>query len=407
MTAITLSSLATTSVTKAPQGKLNQLWKEIEKKALRNQRYQIKLEGFYHDFKALVEPQEQAVCRATEKWIGHLIGFIARKTIKGSQREALYEWIDQELSILESNPFSPVELGALRGKFSEAMIAYTEGQSSDASYSKHDLELMRHELSKMLGISVVLTDEQLTEMVNNPRLFQAYIQEQLELQHEQQAFDEDDDEIDDIDWGEERFFEHDFTADDAPSPDIAPMADVLYSNKEMTRLYRQLAKKLHPDRETDPSKKAQMQVWMQQLSQAKKDKDPVSLILLAQQFLPEYEMMLDKEMIQQLQRTLEDKLAQLNAEYREMQHGEGLESQLWRRFGGGSKASREKGLNQYRSRLEEEVDELHQQCAQLKTVKQIKVKLAGRVEQAQLEQMLFELNPFELDPFELDPFNRR
>nr|WP_241904918.1 hypothetical protein [Vibrio cyclitrophicus] len=86
-------------------------------------RYQTKLDDFYHEFKASTEKQERAVCQATEKWIHRLISFIPRKTIKGPQREALYDWIQEELTILESNPFNPVDSIALRESFNQALLA--------------------------------------------------------------------------------------------------------------------------------------------------------------------------------------------------------------------------------------------------------------------------------------------
>lgn len=39
-------------------------------------------------------------------------------------------------------------------------------------------------------------------------------------------------------------------------------ANALFSDKHMIRLYRQLAKKLHPERELDPDKKAEKMDWM-------------------------------------------------------------------------------------------------------------------------------------------------
>ncbi|MEZ9922341.1 J domain-containing protein, partial [Vibrio breoganii] len=119
------------------------------------------------------------------------------------------------------------------------------------------------------------------------------------------------------------------------------------SDKQMTKLYRQLAKRLHPDKETDNNKKAEKSALMQQLSQAKKEKDVVALLLMAQQHLPDHEMVMDSDMIARLQATLKEKIWHLNQEYQELKHGHDLKSIIWDRFGGGNKASRAKGLEQY------------------------------------------------------------
>jgi mRNA interferase RelE/StbE len=53
----------------------------------------------------------------------------------------------------------------------------------------------------------------------------------------------------------------------------------LYSDKQITKLYRQLAKQLHPDKEIDEEKTSEKSALMPQLSQAKKDKDVVTLFM--------------------------------------------------------------------------------------------------------------------------------
>jgi hypothetical protein len=88
--------------------KLDKLWQDVDKKQTRNQRYRAKLDNFYEEFKPLIESKEHVVCAATEQWVRHLLTFVPRKTIKGGQRNALYDWIEEEITILEANPFNPV-----------------------------------------------------------------------------------------------------------------------------------------------------------------------------------------------------------------------------------------------------------------------------------------------------------
>ncbi|MBD1559290.1 hypothetical protein HC752_20320 [Vibrio sp. S9_S30] len=44
----------------------------------------------------------------------------------------------------------------------------------------------------------------------------------------------------------------------------------------------------------------------------------------------------------------------LTMAYRERQHGHDIKSSIWKEFGGGNKAAREKGLKPYRATLERE-----------------------------------------------------
>lgn len=399
MNTVTVSSLTTLPVSEKRKSKHNQLWEEVEKKQRRNERYQAKLDGFYLEFKMNVEQQEQEVCLATEEWIHHLISFTQRKTIKGAQRNALYDWILEELSILEANPFNPVNTDELRHAFNEALMSDVTNQPATDSLTDEELNELREEISMMFSDDIDISNEQLLEMVEDPRKFHDYIQELMTEKIEKNQSEEDDD----IDWGADGFFSKDHEPVNSRSP-YNENSQVLYSNKQMTKLYRQLAKQLHPDKETDENKKIEKSALMQQLSQAKKDKDVVALLLMAQQYLPDHEIIMDRDMIGRLQATLEEKIRHLNMEYEELQHGHDLKSIIWQKFGGGNKARREKGLRQYCATLEKETIELHEKCQNVKTVKQLQMHLKERVKASRFENQFLNMDPSELFFFDEDLF---
>ncbi|MEI8631880.1 hypothetical protein P4S72_06885 [Vibrio sp. PP-XX7] len=81
---------------------------------------------------------------------------------------------------------------------------------------------------------------------------------------------------------------------------------------------------------------------MQQLSQAKKNKDTFAMLTLAQTWLPDFKLSLDKNAFLGLEASLRDKIAQLNHVYNQLRHGSDLKCQVWRQFGKGNKAAREK-----------------------------------------------------------------
>ena len=356
------------------------------------------MDNFHLEFKAHAEPQEQAVCLATEKWVHHLISFVPRKTIKGSQREALYDWIHEELDILETNPFNPTNIVELRQAFDEALMSDSSNQPATDSITEEQLDDFREEISMMLGDEINISNEDLLEMVKDPRKFYDYLQILMAEIEESQSEEEDY-----IDWGADNFF----SQDDEPASSRSSYTEdsqALYSDKQMTKLYRQLAKQLHPDRETDENKKIEKSALMQQLSQAKKDKDVVALLFMAQQYLPNHEMIMDNDMIERLQATLEEKIRQLNREYQELQHGHDLKSIIWQKFGGGNKAKRERGLQQYRATLEREAKELFEKCLDVKTVKQLQVHLKERVAISRFERQFLNIDPSELFSVEDDWF---
>ncbi|WP_102397613.1 hypothetical protein [Vibrio cyclitrophicus] len=390
MTTVPLSFLTTTPSSPKQKNKLNQLWEDVEKKQRRIERYQAKLDDFYHDFKASTEKQERAVCRATEKWIHRLISFIPRKTIKGPQREALYDWIQEELTILESNPFNPVDSIALRESFNQALLALPSNKADVDVMTEDQIEAFREEMFMMLGYELDISDDELIAMVKDPQKFHDYLQSVMaEKSQEEHAAE------DDIDWGGEDFFSQ-ANDDNHFEPSHHQASDALYSDKQITKLYRQLAKQLHPDKETDEEKKSEKSALMQQLSQAKKDKDVVALFMLAQQHLPDHEMVMDEDMLERLKMTLTEKIEQLNLDYQDLKHGGDIKNIIWQRFGGGNKVSRQKGLREYREHLKKESQALLAQSQEIKTVKQMQERLKKRVGASYFDNPFFKMDPSEL-----------
>lgn len=349
--------------------KIRQLWNDLEKKQARNERYEKRISDFFDEFKRQALESEQLICKATADFARHLLTFVARKSIKGSQREALYEWIEEEVSILEANPFSQIDTAELRNAFTEALVEAAPKNPAIVDISDHEIELLRDEVETMLGDELPLTNEDLLEMVKDPRKFQIFFEQMMAEQQEQEFAGEFDDED-----------EHEFNYNFHQQQHIEHSAKSLafFQAKEMTKLYRQLAKQLHPDKEPDPEQKEYKKTLMQQLSMAKKEKDAIAMILLAQQHLPEFELNLDKEAILGLEATLNDKIRQLNFEHRDLQHGHDLKTQVWKKFGGGNKKAQLKSIEAYIKGLQNEAKQLEQDKIRFRTVQAIKESLRER-----------------------------
>jgi|TARA_R110002051_G_scaffold76897_3_gene140277 hypothetical protein len=364
--------------------KLDKLWQDVEKKQARNQRYRAKLDGFYEEFKPLIESKEHVVCAATEQWVRHLLSFVPRKTIKGNQRVELYGWIEEELTILEANPFNPIGTTDLRELFTSLLIDF-QSTMPKQTVSDHELETLREDLFEMFGEWLPLSDDELTDMIHNPEDFQSYIDEMLSQRHKAEAQDEGEDEGE---WDEPSRgnMGDDFSFENGGPEQTMSLA--LFENRAMTKLYRQLANQFHPDKEQDPAQKALKKDLMQQLSQAKKDKDALALLMMAQEHLPEYKLKVDGAMIKRVEAALHAKIAALNEAHQFLQHGNDLKSELWRRFGGGSKDSRARVLESYGTTLMIEAEELLAKISNVTTVQAMRKELTERAHQQQFNDMM-------------------
>ncbi|MFV0447989.1 MAG: hypothetical protein ACK5MF_05950 [Vibrio sp.] len=130
---------------------------------------------------------------------------------------------------------------------------------------------------------------------------------------------------------------------------------------------------------------------MQQLSLAKKEQDTFAMLMLAQSYLPDFELNMDKQTLAGLEYSLKEKIFQLNQAHQQMQQGQTLKSMVWQRFGGGSKQAREKAIQQYVSDLHHEVEQLQGQISELKTVQQMQLALRERSNQNTMFDVLEKL----------------
>lgn len=375
---MSLMSIINTSASSQSRNRsqtLEKLWQDYEKKQLRNKRYQTKLEVFYHEFTSQLLEKEQAICDASAQWVRHLLTFVPRKSIKGRQREALLEWIEEELNVIESNPFNPINTHEIRDSFTSQLMAY-QATLPKQDIGQHELDAFREELESMFGFELDIDDAKLSELIDEPAKFQAFFEQKLAEQHNK-AFDDGD---------ADNAFEQDETEYDAQEDDFffqstqpeQALSLELFSDKTMTKLYRQLANQFHPDKEPVPAKKALKKDLMQQLSQAKKGKDAVALLMLALEYLPEYKLEADADMIKRIEAALQVKIGLLNRDYQSMQNGNDIKSMIWQRFGSGSKASRAKELAQYGDVLTIETEELLEKVSKIKTVQAIQKELNQR-----------------------------
>ena len=375
---MSLMSIINTSASSQSRNRtqiLEKLWQDYEKKQLRNKRYQTKLEVFYHEFTSQLLEKEQAICDASAQWVRHLLTFVPRKSIKGRQREALLEWIEEELNVIESNPFNPINTHEIRDSFTSQLMAY-QATLPKQDIGQHELDAFREELESMFGFELDIDDAKLSELIDEPAKFQAFFEQKLAEQHNK-AFDDGD---------AENAFEQDEAEYDAQEDDFffestqpeQALSLELFSDKTMTKLYRQLANQFDPDKEPEPAKKALKKDLMQQLSQAKKSKDAVALLMLALEYLPEYKLEADADMIKRIEAALQVKIGLLNRDYQSMQNGNDIKSIIWQRFGSGSKASRAKELAQYGDVLTIETEELLEKVSKIKTVQAIQKELNQR-----------------------------
>lgn len=367
--------------------KLQSIWQDIEKKQQRNHRYEKKIMAFFCQFQTQLSSTEAEVCLQTERFVHHLISFIPKRNIKKEEFDALLEWIEDQIQNLENNPFSQNDINSLRNKFHDAKMLHRKNQIQNINLYQQTLDEVRPRfiqmMAELLDEEYVPEDNELKAFLDNPDAFIAFLKSKILQQ-------------DDAFTNEGSGTEHDFYDDpecnaDEQKSELKDPLNNFFDTKTMAKLYRQLAKQFHPDKEFEVSQKEQKNKLMQELSQAKKEKDTFAMLSMAQVWLPNFELNVDKSTLSSLEITLQSKITTLNQKYKYMQNSPDISGYVWREFGGGSKVRQQKKLSQYRQQLITDNENLHSLCLSLKTMKSMRAQLRERMEKTQFFNMMQEM----------------
>ncbi|WP_340680077.1 hypothetical protein [Paraglaciecola sp.] len=382
MTSLTPLFNSTTSDTHqdAMHQSLLNIWSKIEKKQKRNQKFLHNKEKTFAEFKVKVLPLEQQHAKQTADLIEFLISFITRKSLSDYQREELLDWIASSLMYLRSHPFlDGVDLDALQNKCDEALAELT--QSEQSNIDPHEIERVRHSIEIMFAGKMQLTDDEIIALIEDPSLIDDYIEqtqkgldEEQQSGHKSQQHDPFDDKF--REQAEEDFRHHAPQQDDRQKD-----LEKLFKGGQLNKIYKRLASLLHPDKELDLVKKAQKNVLMQTLSEARKNKDAFTLLQLYHTYINDGEFSFDTNTLNSMQTLLRAKLHHLDDELHAAKSNNDISTIVWRKFSERSNKLTEQNFTTHISALKREYREQQNIMQQNKTVAKMKKLLQERVDQ--------------------------
>ncbi|NQY37154.1 MAG: hypothetical protein HRT37_19750 [Alteromonadaceae bacterium] len=368
-------------------------WLEIEKKQKRNNNFKTKIDSLYQTFQDEVLPEEKKLIELLGKETQHLMTFMPRKSFTQWQREELQEWIESNLDTLDSNPFKDAELTSkLHQAYAEVLRNHTEQLGDDFVPNEHDLKGVREVVEEIFGDKHKFTREKLIDFLRDPALFQQYLQEFMQSQQEENDtsefendpfFNEDDNDNDnEYDNFYENYFNQQHTDKQIKQQNKLKS---IFNNSKLNKLYKILANRLHPDKETNIHLKEEKSKLMAQLVTAKKNKDAFSIISMFHQYVPESELTLfdgsDEDLSAGLLSLLNEKLRILDQENRDIKYNNGLPSMIWQKLGGRGKKNIDRNIACHIADLEESQTSLRYIIDEVKTVKSLKQILSERYDQ--------------------------
>lgn len=385
---------------------LSILWDKITKLQARNLRLEEKVSTFYEEAKKNIEIHEVETCTLISLRLKQLIGFISRKTIKGERREALYDLIHDELVKLETNPFWIEKTTDLRDLFHSEMMSEAQYQINKAPHpDESEIDTFHQMIEDMLGFDIDIEHEKLLEMMLNPQKMKQYIDEIYDT-YQQQQFDDgssiDDEELDDfleeheLDHNDldDDFFEDDFDFHNKTSGQSTSIENIntLLKTSDIKKLYKKIANKLHPDKESNECLRNEKNKLMQQLSIAKQEGDIFTLLQIGQKWLPEFELDLSPKALKIIITMLEEKVRVLNIEHQDIRSNTSLKTVIWNKFSARSKKQQQTNFQKHIASLTACQLEIQESMCSLSTVKAVNAYLKEKVEE----------NNWDFEPFQFN-----
>lgn len=234
-----------------PEARFEREWQKVQNLQQQNQRLEQDLDELVKKVLADIEPAERAYNDELFFQTERLLGFLPKKSLTLWQREELYHWIIENFAHLQQHPFaSHLDLEQLAQAIKEAAIADPHLPTGDPNESldEHD----EFEPGSQMD------------------------SEQDDL------FDYDEDEAVDREFFEQLFEEFQSSQEEQREADSqqAKALNQLLKSSSINKIFRQIAKVLHPDRELDPEQKKVKHQMMSQLIEAREQGDVPTIFAL-------------------------------------------------------------------------------------------------------------------------------
>ena len=375
-----LSKFSAENKKNKPSSTLSSLWIKIEKHQKRNANFTKKRSKLFEQFKQQAQPAEQKLADAITAQVEHLIRFLSKKSLTDKQRNELLGWVSDDIDYLATHLFSEgIDVADLREQINTELTLLTE--SLDQAVDEESIVELANMLDEMFDGEMQFNREELIEIIKNPALIQEHVQRFHEKMNEEEI--EKDDYSEEFDQGFEEDFDYQYNRSFSKrnSKEELGILEKLFKGSQLNKMYKRLAAKLHPDKESDATKKAIKHDLMQQLASARENKDVFTLLTLYHEHIDDDSFNFDAETLAAIEALLSKKVSELNAELKALKSADTPEAIVWEHFHGRSNKITTENIAIHAERLADEVMSINQFIVSTSTLKALKTELNTRIKQ--------------------------
>lgn len=345
---------------KTPSARHQRLWDAIRSTRDEIDKWQAKAEYVQTLFRQTILPREQRITNGVQQLTGSLIVLFEEPKRTQAERSLIGLWIIENLNSLSSHPFaSKAQWETLSLDFSETLV----------SDDPIDIQLLR-----LLRAGATATEHALdasearddvSDISDEDLIFDfGWHKKETTSASTQHAEPTREDEIKKTDSDHDRL-----SKEEEPEPKEALDEKIssLEDKLSIDRLFRQLAKVLHPDREQDEARRAEKHQLMSQCLEARQNKDIDRLLELYCEHVGELPEGITDDSHEELITALELQLKQLQLELRQQRFGDALQTQIVERYADSDNSRTQHRIAQHAKELDRVIRENERTIKHLKT----------------------------------------
>ena len=368
MTEVSMTPIFHSKSTSGEQSEhLTELWKKIENHEFRNEKAKIKVDQLFAQYEKKLAPFDKRFGNTRCVWVKHLISFLDSKELKNATRSKLMQVIEYELSeLLESQYYCDMnDVNALCDEYDayhDKMFKKEKQQALNSACS-HFKNMMKD----MFGDDVELPHQDIQDAIKsgNPFEIDALINQIKDSYFDKNVNIFSGQEKESEEWDD---FEFDyFHGEEDDSFNVKEM----FRGTQLNKMYKRIANVIHPDKETEPLKKEEKHLLMQELAVAKKDNDVMTLVRMYSKYVPDADLLLDDATLLRMGHLLAMRIRELNAEHRDLFSRQGFKSMVWKRFSATSKKKTDAKLQEHISNAENSIMLLNKRIDKINCIKQL------------------------------------
>ena len=350
----------------------HRLWEAIRTTREEINNWQIRADYIQGQFQNTILPREHRITDSVQQLTHLVIEHFQNPKRDAAERSLLGLWIIHNLGSLATHPF------ASKAQSNELLIQFSQTLDSDDAIDSQLLRLLQN-------------NEPEADRASDTASFYAQ-DDESELDEEEITFD--------FGWHKSADVEtqqaQSSRLDEEPTPSssyststendvdegtasvLDEKINTLEQKLSINRLFRQLAKVLHPDREQDETLKAEKHLLMSQCLEARQNKDIDTLLELYCEHVGELPEGLTDDSHEELISALELQLKQLQRELRQQRFGDALQAQIVERYSDSSNTGVQQKIAKHAKELDRVITDNERTQRQLATEVGLQLALVER-----------------------------